>query len=99
MGDEERRPAAVAPPSRAPLGAGSLAANIVAQSALLVVALARNTGDGPTAAQARRIAARAGALSAADDEAFTAATLQLAATARGEGDAFGLEVALAEAAA
>jgi formiminotetrahydrofolate cyclodeaminase len=99
MGDEQRRPAAAAPPGRAPLGAGSLAANIVAQSALLIAKLARESGDGATAAQAQRIAARAGALSAANDEAFTAATLQLAATARGEGDAFGLEVALAEAAA
>jgi hypothetical protein len=83
----------------APLGAGSLAANVVAQSALLMAALAHESGDGATAAQAQRIAARAGALSVANDEAFSAATLQLAATARGEGDAFGLEVALAEAAA
>ena len=83
----------------APLGAGSLAANVVAQSALLMAALAHESGDGATAAQAQRIAARAGALSVANDEAFSAATLQLAATVRGEGDAFGLEVALAEAAA
>ena len=82
-----------------PLGAGSLAANVVAQSALLMAALARESGDGATAAQAQRIAARAGVLSLANDAAFSAATLQLAATVRGEGDAFGLEVALAEAAA
>jgi hypothetical protein len=83
----------------APLGAGSLAANVVAQSAVLMAELARESGDGATAAQAQRIAARAGVLSVANDAAFSAATLQLAATVRGEGDAFGLEVALAEAAA
>jgi len=87
-----------APPAQGPLGAGSLAANIVAQSALLIAELARATGDGPTAAQAQRIATRAGVLSVANDAAFTAATSQLAATARGEGDAFGLEVALGDAA-
>jgi hypothetical protein len=99
MGAAQSGPGELAAPSWAPLGAGSLAANIVAQSALLLAALARESGDGATAAQAERIAARAGVLSVANDEAFTAATLQLAATARGEGDAFGLEVALAQAAA
>jgi hypothetical protein len=92
-------PDPVAAASRTPLGAGSLAANVVAQAALLIAALARESGDGATAAQAQRIAARAGVLSLANDAAFSAATRQLAAATRGEGDAFGLEVALAKAAA
>jgi hypothetical protein len=92
-------PDPVASPFQAPLGAGSLAANILAQSALLIAALARASGDGAMAAQAERIAVRAGVLSVANDAAFSAATLELAATARGEGDGFGLEFALGEAAA
>jgi hypothetical protein len=86
-------------PSRGPLGAGSLAANVVAEAGLLMAALAREAGDGAVAAQAGRIAARATMLSLANDAAFAAATHQLAASSRGEGDGFGLELALADAAA
>ena len=82
-----------------PLGAGSLAANVVAQAAMLVAALAHAEGDGGTAAQAQRIGIRAGVLSISNDEAFASATQQLVATATGEGDGFRLEVALGEAAA
>jgi hypothetical protein len=84
---------------QAPLGAGSLAANVVAQAAMLVAALAHEDGDGGIAAQAQRIGARAGVLSISNDAAFAAATRQLVAAATGEGDGFRLEVALAEAAA
>jgi hypothetical protein len=83
----------------APLGAGSLAANVVAQAAMLVAALAHENGDGGTAAQAQRIGTRAGVLSISNDAAFAAATRQLLAAATGEGDGFRLEVALGEAAA
>jgi hypothetical protein len=84
---------------QAPLGAGSLAANVVAQAAMLVAALAHEDGDGGMAAQARRIGTRAGVLAISNDAAFAAATRQLVAAATGEGDGFRLEVALAEAAA
>ena len=82
-----------------PLGAGSLAANVVSQAAVLIAALAREAGDGAAAAQAQRIGARAGVLSISNDAAFAAALRQLAAVADGQGDAFGLEIALGEAAA
>jgi hypothetical protein len=99
--DEPREPhtsgATEAP--QQPLGAGSLAANVVAQAAMLVAALAHADGDGAIAAQAQRIGARAGVLSVSNDEAFAGATRQLVAAATGEGDGFRLEVSLAEAAA
>jgi hypothetical protein len=85
--------------ARSPLGAGSLAANVVAQSAMLIVALAREAGDGASAAQAQRIGARAGVLSASNDAAFAAAIDQLEAAAHGEGDGFLLTLALGDAAA
>jgi hypothetical protein len=85
--------------SEGPLGAGSLAANVVAQAAMLIAALAHAEGDGGTAAQAQRIGIRAGVLSISNDEAFATATQQLVAAATGEGDGFRLEVALGEAAA
>src|SRR4029077_12974902 len=77
-----------------PLGAGSLAANVVAQAAMLIAALAHAEGDGGTAAQAQRIGIRAGVLSISNDEAFATATQQLVAAATGEGDGFRLEGAL-----
>jgi hypothetical protein len=95
----EPDPGGVRDAARGPLGAGSLAANVVAQAAMLLTALAREDGDGGTAAQAQRIGARAGALSISNDAAFASATRQLVATATGEGDGFRLETALAEAAA
>ena len=87
-----------APSPHRPLGTGSLAANVVAQAAMVVAALAHEDGDGGTAAQAQRIGMRAGVLSISNDKAFAAATRQLVAAATGEGDGFWLEVALAEAA-
>ena len=84
---------------RAPLGTGSLAANVVAQAAMVIAALAHEDGDGGTAAQAQRIGTRAGVLSISNDKAFATATHQLVAAATGEGDGFSLEVALGEAAA
>ena len=91
--------AAVREAARQPLGAGSLAANVVAQAAMLVAALAHADGDGGVVAQAQRIGSRAGVLSISNDEVFAAATRQLVAAATGEGDGFRLEVTLAEAAA
>ena len=91
--------AAVREAPQQPLGAGSLAANVVAQAAMLVAALAHADGDGGIAAQAQRIGSRAGVLSISNDEVFAAATRQLVAAATGEGDGFRLEVTLAEAAA
>lgn len=85
-------------PGSAPLGAGSLAANVVAQAAMLIAGLAHEDGDGTTSAQAQRIGARAGVLSASNDAAFAAATEQLVAAATGQGDGFWLEIALGEAA-
>jgi hypothetical protein len=82
-----------------PLGVGSLAANLVAQAAAVIVLLARETGDGCSAAQAQRIARRAGVLSASNDVAFTAAIDQLAATATGSSDGYLLTLALGDAAA
>ncbi len=84
--------------ARAPLGVGSLAANVVVHAARLTVALAREMHDGGSAAQAQRIAARADALSVANDIAFAAATGQLAASSSGQGDGFLLAVSLGEAA-
>ena len=84
--------------ARAPLGVGSLAANVVVQAARLTVALARQTCDGGSAAQAQRIAARADALSVANDIAFAAATDQLAASSGGRGDGHLLASSLDEAA-
>ena len=81
-----------------PLGAGSLAANVVAQGALLIAALAHEAGDGAAAAQAQRIGTRAGGLSISNDAAFARATQQLTAAATGAGDGFWLEVALGDAA-
>jgi hypothetical protein len=98
VGGEHGREREVSAPWGAPLGAGSLAANVVAQAALLIVALAREAGDGGTAAQAQRIATRAGALSASNDAAFAAATQQLVAAATGQGDGFWLEITLGDAA-
>jgi hypothetical protein len=95
----EPEPGGTRDSSQQPLGVGSLAANVVAQAAMLVAALARAEEDGGTAAQAWRIGARAGALSISNDAAFASATRQLVATATGEGDGFWLESALAEAAA
>jgi hypothetical protein len=92
-------PAAPQTAPAGPLGAGSLAANVVAQGAMLVAALAHEDGDGATAAQALRIGTRAGGLSTANDAAFASAMRQLVATATGEADGFRLEVALGEAAA
>ncbi|HET6175223.1 MAG TPA: hypothetical protein VFD90_21645 [Gaiellales bacterium] len=91
--------AADEPGERSPLGVGSLAANVVAQAAMLVAALAHEDGDGGTAAQAQRIGMRAGVLSISNDAAFAAARKQLVAAATGEGDGFWLEVTLGEAAA
>jgi hypothetical protein len=81
-----------------PLGAGSLAANLVAQAAMLIAALAQEAGDGSTAAQAQRISGRAGVLSASNDAAFAAATHQLRDAAAGQGDRWQLEIALGDAA-
>ena len=82
--------------ARAPLGVGSLAANVVVHAARLTVALAREMHDGGSAAQAQRIAARADALSVANDIAFAAATGQLAASSSGQGDGFLLAVSLGD---
>ena len=95
----EHDPSRVGASPGAPLGAGSLAANVIAQAAMLVAALAHADGDGGTAAQAQRIGTRAGVLSISNDAAFARATQQLVAAATGEGDGFWLEVALGEAAA
>ena len=81
-----------------PLGAGSLAANVIAQGAVLVAALAHEEGEGATAAQARRIGTRAGVLAVSNDAAFATATHELLTAVRGEGDGFWLEVALVDAA-
>jgi hypothetical protein len=98
--DDHGAPAPVAKgEDEGPLGAGSLAANVVAQAAMLIAALAHAEGDGGTAAQAQRVGIRAGVLSISNDEAFASATQQLVAAATGEGDGFRLEVALGEAAA
>ncbi|HEY1480837.1 MAG TPA: hypothetical protein VGF46_12440 [Gaiellales bacterium] len=86
-------------PAEMPRGAGSLAANVVAEAATLIVALAREAGDGATAAQAARIGARAGVLSLTNDVAFGAALAHLRATAGGRGDGFLLTRSLGEAAA
>jgi hypothetical protein len=86
-------------PSRGPLGAGSLAANVVAEAASLVVTLARSAGDGPSAAQAGRIETRAAMLARSNDEAFAAATTQLEAAASGTADGFLLTLSLGDAAA
>jgi hypothetical protein len=96
---DEPQPGGIAGLSHDPLGAGSLAANVIAQAAMLVAALAHADGDGGTAAQAQRIGTRAGVLSISNDAAFARATKQLVAAATGEGDGFWLEVALGEAAA
>jgi hypothetical protein len=96
---DEPQPGEIAESPRDPLGAGSLAANVVGQAAMLVAALAHEDGDGGTAAQAQRIGRRAGVLSISNDAAFASATQQLVAAATGEGDGFWLEVALGEAAA
>jgi hypothetical protein len=77
---------------------GSLAANVVAQAAQLVAALARAEGDAPTVALAHRIGTRAEALSISNDTVFTAATEQLVAAATGEDDGRCLEDALGDAA-
>jgi hypothetical protein len=97
--DDEHGAPAPRGETEGPLGAGSLAANVVAQGAMLIAALAHAEGDGGTAAQAQRIGIRAGVLSISNDEAFASATQQLVAAATGEGDGFRLEVALGEAAA
>jgi hypothetical protein len=96
---DEAPPDATGSTRHDPLGAGSLAANVVAQAAMLLAALAHEEGDGGTAAQAQRIGMRAGVLSISNDAAFARATQQLLAAATGEGDGFWLEVALGEAAA
>ena len=96
---DEAPPDATGSTRHDPLGAGSLAANVVAQAAMLLAALAHEEGDGGTAAQAQRIGMRAGVLSISNDAAFARATRQLLAAATGEGDGFWLEVALGEAAA
>jgi hypothetical protein len=85
--------------TRSPLGAGSLAANVVSDAASLIVLLAREAGDGATAAQAQNIGRRAGVLSASNDTAFQAALDQLQATQSGESDGFLLMLALGDAAA
>ena len=96
---DEARPDGTGTTRHEPLGAGSLAANVVAQAAMLLAALAHEEGDGGTAAQAQRIGTRAGVLSVSNDAAFARATQQLLAAATGEGDGFWLEVTLGEAAA
>lgn len=85
-------------PAAQPLGAGGLAANVVAQGAMLIVVLARAAGNGAAAAQAQSLCTRAGVLSVSNDEAFAAALQQLAALEEGEGDGFWLAVALGHAA-
>ena len=60
--------------------------------------LAREAGNGAAAAQAQSLCTRAGVLSVSNDEAFAAATEQLAALEQGEGDGFWLAVALGHAA-
>jgi hypothetical protein len=87
-----------APAEPGPLGVGSLAANVVAQAAMLIAALAHEAGDGNTAAQAQRIGARAGVLSASNDAAFAAAMRQLTSAVTRQGDGFLLEFALGDAA-
>jgi hypothetical protein len=88
----------VAGAGRNPLGACSLAANVVAQAAMLIAALAREAGDEATAAEAQSIGTRAGVLSVSNDVAFAAATQQLVAAATGEDAGFWLEIALSDAA-
>ena len=81
-----------------PLGAGSLAANVVAHGATLIAVLARDAGKGAAAAQAGRIRARAGVLATTNDIAFAAAMRHLDAAARGDGDGIWLALALGDAA-
>jgi hypothetical protein len=84
--------------SRNPLGAGSLAADLVFDAAWLTAALARDEGNGPGAAQAGQIAERAESLSIANAAAFAAANEQLRAAAAGTSDWFLLKLALGNAA-
>jgi len=86
-------------PSPAPLGAGSLAANLVSNAASLIASLARAAGDGGSAAQAGRIGRRARVLSESNDVAFRVALGQLEAASIGDADGFRLTLALGDAAA
>ena len=81
-----------------PLGAGGLAANVVAHGATMIAILARDAGNGAAAAQAGRIRARAGVLATTNDIAFAAAMRHLDAAARGDGDGIWLALALGDAA-
>jgi formiminotetrahydrofolate cyclodeaminase len=76
-------------------GVGALAAEIVAQAAELVAVLARQAGDGASAAQASRIQARASALAVLNEQAFSLASRELDASIGGEGDELSLSLALA----
>jgi formiminotetrahydrofolate cyclodeaminase len=78
-------------------GVGALAAGIVAQAGELVAVLARQAGQGASAAQAERIVARASALSVMNEHAFTRASYELDASIGGRGDEFALTQALARA--
>jgi formiminotetrahydrofolate cyclodeaminase len=78
-------------------GVGSLSADSIALAAELVAVLSRQAGHGASAAQAERIHARATALSASNELAFTRASRELDASISGEGDEFALTQALAGA--
>jgi hypothetical protein len=76
-------------------GVGALAAEIVERAAELVAVLARQTGEGAAAAQAVRMASRASALSALNEDAFALASSELDASIGGRGDEYALTQALA----
>jgi hypothetical protein len=78
-------------------GVGALAADLVAQTAELVGVLARQAGQGESAAEAGRIGARAAALSVSNELAFTRASRELDASISGEGEEVALTPALADA--
>jgi formiminotetrahydrofolate cyclodeaminase len=84
-------------PSSVVRGVGAAAADVVAQAAEFVAALARGEGQSASAAQAQAIAARAASLSVSNELAFTRAWRELDASIKGQRDEFELTRALERA--